>query len=108
MSAQKLLFIFSHAPSSSLAWDAWDAAMTAGLLDQSVTILLSGAGRDQLLEPRMVEKITSLQEMLPVQLRVEGKLNPEHRKTPLAEQLELIDQASLPAFVASFDRILSF
>src|SRR5690606_21498372 len=108
MSALNLLFIFSHPPSSSLANDAWDAAMTAGLLDQSVTIFFTGEGQAQLGEPAMVEKIASLQEILPLQLCVEGVITQEQCDESLRDQLQIIEGVAVSSFIASFDRVLSF
>lgn len=102
METQQLLFIFTHSPNDTLAWDAWDAVMTAGLLDQSVTIFFSGEGVIQLQEPRILEKIAGLQEFLPLRLCTDVSYD-----GPLG-QVERLPPNTLSSFIAGFHRVLSF
>lgn len=76
--------------------------MTAGLLDQSVTILFSGSGLIQLQDSAIREKIEYLQEFLSLRLCAD-------QESPyMAGDLEVIPQYALSSFMTDFDRILSF
>lgn len=77
--------------------------MTAGLLNQSVTVLFSGEGLRQLRSPLVLDRIKDLQELFPVRLCVESAEASYPELT-----VEPIHCSALPAFHQQFQRILSF
>lgn len=102
MQSEQPVFIFSHPPEHPLAQAAWDAAMTAGLLGQTVTLLFSGNGLKQLDCDEMMEKARSFQELFPVQLCAETD-DARHKDT-----VQLIAPSSSADFLRGFHRVLSF
>ncbi|MCW8193476.1 hypothetical protein F6455_01585 [Proteobacteria bacterium 005FR1] len=109
--APGLLFVLSHGPlSGALARESLDAVMTAGLLNQAVSLLFVADGVYQLVEGEAATKLTSLMELAPIQLyAAAGDLQSRGLSTanlPLAPTA--LNNSEIQALFARHHKILSF
>lgn len=106
-----LLFVLSHGPlNGALARESLDAVMTAGLLNQAVTVLFVTDGVYQLLQSESADQLSALLDLAPMQffaaaddLQARG-LATEHLAVPTSA----LDKAEIQALFARHHQILSF
>lgn len=105
------LFVLSRAPHShSLARDCLDAIMTAGLLNQSVSLLFVGDGVYQLTERDWAGQIAALGDFSPLNYFVAAEALLERGLAPADCHLQAraLDGRELSRLFADHSHILSF